>query len=90
MHVKVILDPGKLRVIKILPRLKIQRQNSALQRHKLRYWPFNSQNPFCSRSFLKYQYTILQTANEGTDTYQAEVFILIQHQILSTYFRGNV
>ena len=36
-----------------------------------------------------FQY-IQQTRNENTQTYQVEVVILIEHQILVTYLQGNV
>ena len=39
---------------------------------------------------LYYPYIIQQTRNENTQTYQVEVVILIEHQILVTYLQGNV
>ena len=32
---------------------------------------------------------IQQTGNENTQTYQVEVVILTEHQILETYLQGN-
>ena len=39
---------------------------------------------------LIYLYTIQQMVNENTQTYQVEVVIFIQHQILITNLQGNV
>ena len=37
----------------------------------------------------QYPYIIQQTGNENTPTYQVEVVVLIQHQILVTNLNGN-
>ena len=39
---------------------------------------------------LKYPYIILHTGNKNTQTNQAEVVILIQHQILATNLQEDV
>ena len=39
---------------------------------------------------LQYPCTIQQTGNENIQMYQVEVVILIEHQILVTYSKGNV
>ena len=38
---------------------------------------------------LTYSYIIQQTSYENTQTYQVEVYVLIEHQILLLYFQGN-
>ena len=49
-------------------------------------------NPLTPRSDknVKSPYNIQQTGKENIKTYQVEVFILIQHQILTVYLQGNV
>ena len=52
--------------------------------------PFNSQKWLTSNFSLQYPYIIQQTGSENTPTYQVEVVVLIQHQILVTNLNGNM
>ena len=51
--------------------------------------PFNSQKGLKSNFSQKYPYIIQQTGKENTPTYQVEVVVLIQHQILVANLNGN-
>ena len=51
---------------------------------------FNSQKWFTCNFSPQYPYTIQQTGNEITQTYQSEVVIMIEHQILVTKLQRNV
>ena len=51
--------------------------------------PFNSQKWLGCNFSLKYPYIILHTGNKNTQTNQAEVVILIQHQILANNLQAK-
>ena len=52
--------------------------------------PFNSQKWLTCNFSLSYPYIIQQNVRENSQTYQVEVVVLTQQQILQTNSKGNV